>query len=64
MTQENSTTSRSRWLRLAVAAMLVAALVGGVYLVWPSRQGNTVVAYFTTAVGLYPATTCGWSACR
>ncbi len=54
MTQENSTTSRSRWPRLAVAAMLVAALVGGIYLLWPSRQGNTVVAYFTTAVGLYP----------
>jgi phospholipid/cholesterol/gamma-HCH transport system substrate-binding protein len=54
MTQEHSTTSRSRWLRLAVVGMLVAALVGGVYLVWPSRQGNTVVAYFTTAVGLYP----------
>ena len=34
--------------------MLVAALVGGIYLLWPSRQGTTVVAYFTTAVGLYP----------
>jgi phospholipid/cholesterol/gamma-HCH transport system substrate-binding protein len=34
--------------------MLLAALIGGVYLVWPSRQGNTVVAYFTTTVGLYP----------
>jgi phospholipid/cholesterol/gamma-HCH transport system substrate-binding protein len=54
MTQEDSTTSRSRWLRLAVVGMLVAALVGGVYLVWPARQGNKVVAYFTTAVGLYP----------
>jgi phospholipid/cholesterol/gamma-HCH transport system substrate-binding protein len=54
MTQENSTLSRSRWLRVAVVAMLLAGIVGGVYMLWPSRQGNTVTAYFTNAVGLYP----------
>jgi phospholipid/cholesterol/gamma-HCH transport system substrate-binding protein len=53
MTQENSTLSRSRWLRFAVVAMLLAGIVGGAYLLWPSRQGNTVTAYFTNAVGLY-----------
>jgi phospholipid/cholesterol/gamma-HCH transport system substrate-binding protein len=26
----------------------------GAYLVWPSRQGHKVTAYFTSAVGLYP----------
>lgn len=54
MTQQNSTPSRSRWLRFAVVAMLVAGIIGGVYMVWPSRQGDTVTAYFTNAVGLYP----------
>ena len=54
MTQENSTTDRRRWLRVSVIAMLVAALVGGVYTVWPSRQGQEVVAYFPSTVGLYP----------
>jgi phospholipid/cholesterol/gamma-HCH transport system substrate-binding protein len=54
MTQGNSTYLRSRWLRFVTAALLVVALIGGVYTVWPSRQGNKVVAYFTTAVGLYP----------
>jgi phospholipid/cholesterol/gamma-HCH transport system substrate-binding protein len=54
MTQGNSTILRSRWLRFATAAVLAVALIGGIYTVWPSRQGNTVVAYFTTAVGLYP----------
>jgi phospholipid/cholesterol/gamma-HCH transport system substrate-binding protein len=54
MTHTNSTGFRSRWLRLATAALLLVALAGGVYAVWPSRQGNTVTAYFTTAVGLYP----------
>ena len=53
MTHQNST-RRSRWLRFAVAAMLLVGIVGGVYAVWPSRQGNTVTAYFTNAVGLYP----------
>jgi phospholipid/cholesterol/gamma-HCH transport system substrate-binding protein len=37
-----------------VVGLLVAALIGGVYLVWPSRTGTKVVAYFTSAVGLYP----------
>jgi phospholipid/cholesterol/gamma-HCH transport system substrate-binding protein len=54
MTQGNSVSGRSRWLRLALAAMLVATLAAGVYLVRPSRGGNTVTAYFKSAVGLYP----------
>ena len=54
MTQEYSRESQSRWLRVAVIAMLLVGLVGGVYTVWPSRQGNEVVGYFSTAVGLYP----------
>ena len=53
MTQENSTRSRNRWLRYAVVALLLAGIVGGAWAVWPSRQGNEVVAYFTNTVGLY-----------
>jgi phospholipid/cholesterol/gamma-HCH transport system substrate-binding protein len=54
MTRENSHSGRTRWLRLALAALLVVVLAGGVYTVWPSRGGKTVVAYFPSAVGLYP----------
>ena len=39
----------SRW-----PPLLVAMLLAGVYLVWPSRTGHKVVGYFTSAVGLYP----------
>ena len=54
MTQANPPFARSRWLRLALAALLVATLAVGVYLVWPSRGGHKVIAYFPSAVGLYP----------
>jgi phospholipid/cholesterol/gamma-HCH transport system substrate-binding protein len=54
MTYANPSNDRSRWLRIALAAVLVAVLAVGVYLVWPSRTGNKVVGYFTSAVGLYP----------
>jgi phospholipid/cholesterol/gamma-HCH transport system substrate-binding protein len=54
MTHADTSFTRSRWIRLAVAALLVGMLAAGAYLVWPSRVGNKVVAYFTTAVGLYP----------
>ncbi len=54
MTYPNPSPGRSRWLRIALAAVLAAVLVAGVYLVWPSRTGHKVVGYFTSAVGLYP----------
>jgi len=54
MTQADPSFARSRWLRVALAAFLVAMLLVGVFLVWPSRAGHKVVAYFTSAVGLYP----------
>lgn len=54
MTQNNSTGSRRRWLRVAVVGLLVAALVGGIYTIWPSRSRQQVVAYFPSTVGLYP----------
>jgi phospholipid/cholesterol/gamma-HCH transport system substrate-binding protein len=54
MTNANPSSDRTRWLRIALAAALVAMLAVGAYLVWPSRTGNKVVAYFTSAVGLYP----------
>lgn len=54
MTQDNSVSSRSRWIRIALAALLLVTLAVGVYLVWPSRGGHKLTAYFTNAVGLYP----------
>ena len=54
MTSANPDRDRSRWLRMSLAAILVAMLAVGVYLVWPSRTGHKVVGYFTSAVGLYP----------
>jgi phospholipid/cholesterol/gamma-HCH transport system substrate-binding protein len=54
MTHANPSITRSRWLRVALAALLVATLAVGVYLVWPSRVGHKVVGYFSSAVGLYP----------
>ncbi|MDX1871066.1 MCE family protein [Mycolicibacterium sp. 120266] len=54
MTQPDSTSKRAPWLRAALAVALVALLAIGVYVVWPSRGGQKVVAYFPTAVGLYP----------
>jgi phospholipid/cholesterol/gamma-HCH transport system substrate-binding protein len=54
MTQDNSVSNRSRWLRLGLAAALLIMLAVGVYQVWPSRVGNKLTAYFTNAVGLYP----------
>jgi phospholipid/cholesterol/gamma-HCH transport system substrate-binding protein len=54
MTEENPPGNRSRWLRIALAAMLAVTLAVGVYLVWPSRAGHKVIGYFSSAVGLYP----------
>ena len=54
MTHANSSPTRGRWPRVALAAALVAMLLAGVYVVWPSRAGHKVVGYFTSAVGLYP----------
>src|SRR5258708_18939161 len=54
MTHADPSFARSRWLRIALAALLVATLLVGVYLVGPSRAGHKVVGYFTSAGGLYP----------
>lgn len=53
MTQTTGS-GRNRWVRGLLAVALVALLVGGVYLVWPTRAGTKVVALFPTTVGLYP----------
>ena len=49
-----ATTRKRGPLRLVAAAVLVAALIGGVIMLWPGRAGNKVVAYFPSAVGVYP----------
>lgn len=41
--------------RAACAVVLILLLVAGTYVVWPTTQRRqTVVAYFSSAVGLYP----------
>ena len=52
MTHSNSTSGR--WVRLALAVLLLVTLGVGIYQVWPSRGGLKLTAYFTNAVGLYP----------
>ncbi|WKG02762.1 virulence factor Mce family protein [Mycolicibacterium sp. HK-90] len=54
MTQQNSGSGRNRWLRIALAVVLLGVIAVGVYQVWPSRTGPKLTAYFTNAVGLYP----------
>ncbi|KUI18639.1 mammalian cell entry protein [Mycobacterium sp. GA-1285] len=54
MTQATSSLTRRRWVRPTLAALLVITLAVGVFLVWPTRVGNKLTAYFSSAVGLYP----------
>jgi phospholipid/cholesterol/gamma-HCH transport system substrate-binding protein len=54
MTHQVSDNNRSGWPRIALATVLVVMLAVGAYLVWPSRAGHTLIAYFSSAVGLYP----------
>jgi phospholipid/cholesterol/gamma-HCH transport system substrate-binding protein len=54
MTQPNPTSAKRRWPRVALIVTLVVLLAVGVFLVWPSRAGQKLTAYFTSAVGLYP----------
>lgn len=54
MTHQNPNSGRGRWIRIALAALLLVTLGVGVYQVWPSRGGTKLTAYFTNAVGLYP----------
>jgi phospholipid/cholesterol/gamma-HCH transport system substrate-binding protein len=44
----------SRSLRYGVITALVAALIGGMFLLWPRVGTYRVVGYFPSAVGLYP----------
>jgi phospholipid/cholesterol/gamma-HCH transport system substrate-binding protein len=53
MSQRNSSPRNGRLLRVSLAVVLVAVLACAVYVLLPSRQGTKVVAYFTSAVGLY-----------
>ena len=54
MTHKDSTSIPKRWLRIAAIGMLVVALVGGAFVLWPAGKGHQVVAYFPSTVGLYP----------
>jgi phospholipid/cholesterol/gamma-HCH transport system substrate-binding protein len=54
MTISSALRDRRRGVRLAVAVLLAVSLAVSAYLVWPTRGGNKIVGYFTSAVGLYP----------
>jgi phospholipid/cholesterol/gamma-HCH transport system substrate-binding protein len=54
MTVFSAIQERRRGLRLALAIVLAAFVAVGVYLAWPASTGTKIVAYFTSAVGLYP----------
>ncbi len=54
MTLSSAIRDRRRGVRLALAVLLAVSLAVGAYLVWPTRGGNKIVGYFTSAVGLYP----------
>lgn len=46
-------TAKRGWL-IGLAALLVAALAVGVFVLWPGRASHKVVALFPSTVGLYP----------
>jgi phospholipid/cholesterol/gamma-HCH transport system substrate-binding protein len=54
MTLFSAIEQRHRGLRRTLAMVLAVLIAAGSYLVWPARTGNTIVGYFTSAVGLYP----------
>lgn len=54
MTLYSAIQQRHRGLRLMLAVLLAVFLAVGAFLVWPARDGNRIVGYFTSAVGLYP----------
>lgn len=51
---EQGAPRRNKILRNSAIAVLVVALIGGIYLIWPGRTGDKVIAYFSSAVGIYP----------
>lgn len=54
MTTTDTSFTQNRWLRPVLIAVLVATLVIGAFLVWPSRTSHKIVGYFESAVGIYP----------
>jgi phospholipid/cholesterol/gamma-HCH transport system substrate-binding protein len=54
MTFASAIRERRRGVRLTLVVLLAVSLALSAYLVWPGRTGNKIVAYFTSAVGLYP----------
>jgi phospholipid/cholesterol/gamma-HCH transport system substrate-binding protein len=46
--------TRNRGVLIGLVGLLVVALAAGWYLLWPKRGKHTVVALFSSAVGLYP----------
>jgi phospholipid/cholesterol/gamma-HCH transport system substrate-binding protein len=46
--------TRKRGLLIGLVGLLVAALVAGLYVLWPGRGTRQIIALFPSAVGLYP----------
>src|ERR1700712_49379 len=53
MTEQNSRKPRGRVLGFVLSGLLVAALVVGAIILWPSPGSTKVVALFSSTVGLY-----------
>ena len=51
MTDTSPSVMRNRWVRIALAAVLVVTLAIGLYVAWPTRVGDKLTAYFTSCGG-------------
>lgn len=51
---EPTTVRNRKALRYLTVAILAIALIGGALQVWPQATSRSIVAYFSSAVGIYP----------
>ncbi len=54
MTEPRTRNSGARGWLVGLTAVLLAVALVGMLLLWPHRKSHTVVALFSSAVGLYP----------
>jgi len=54
MTESRTRNSGARGWLVGLTAVLLAVALAGMLLLWPHRKTHTVVALFSSAVGLYP----------
>ncbi|MGV0835486.1 MCE family protein [Mycolicibacterium thermoresistibile] len=51
---DTTTLRNRRAIRYLTVAILALALIGGALQVWPQATSRTIVAYFSSAIGIYP----------